>query len=388
MRVAAALLIACATVVGGTTATAQHDADATIAEVTPEEVIGPWLLPEPEDNAFDDYVRAFEAMQDTERVAELLDEGRGRQEPATDVFEANVEAFVALAEALPKTCLVPTVERFEDAAPYLAQSRSMSRLLALKGIAHEMQGEFGAAFASYCDGIKMGHDMARGAPIIHRLMSYAITAIECRQIRLTVLGGQAPEEDLRVLLERLTELGSSELPLAHTYAYELQSSASIVRTQGDDLPLMGRAYLGAALPELTDAYARFIRLADEPYRETIGLLPHSDDYASPVAASVLPVVDKTQQRAARAKTIMGATRLVVAIELYRQANGDVPERLDALVPDYLPELPGDQFSLGGFQYAAGPAADDYVLYSIGEDMRDDGGSVEDDRVYGPLHDLQ
>lgn len=55
-----------------------------------------------------------------------------------------------------------------------------------------------------------------------------------------------------------------------------------------------------------------------------------------------------------------------------------PERLDALVPDVLSALPCDPFTGGPLQYAH--REDGYVLYSVGVDGADDGGSDESDIV--------
>jgi len=394
MRVVPLLLIACVA--------APLRAQAPEAPLTPEQVAEPWLLPEPEDNAFDDYEKAFGLMQEAVAAAAMLDEGRHRVAPATDVLAANVDAFAALAEALPKDCLIPGAASFNTPFPYLAQSRNMARLLALKGIEHELNGEFAFAFAAYCDGIAMGQDMARGGVIIHRLVGYAITAIMCKQIRLAAVGGQAPPEALREFLRRLTELESLELPLAHTYAEELKWSAGAIRELFRDAGAMDqfRQDTGAAaglvainlqgeLTALADAYARFIRLADEPYRNTLGLLPTEDDYenTTPMVKLILPAVDKLQENRSRMESVFRATCLVVALELYRQVEGDVPEALDALVPDYVNELPIDPYGVGPFVYRAGPLAGDYVLYSVGQDLSDDGGSSDTDLVYGPLHDV-
>ena len=53
----------------------------------------------------------------------------------------------------------------------------------------------------------------------------------------------------------------------------------------------------------------------------------------------------------------------------------LPEHLDELVPDFLREVPQDDFSASSLIYR--PLADDYQLYSVGPDGVDGGGVQAD-----------
>jgi hypothetical protein len=59
-------------------------------------------------------------------------------------------------------------------------------------------------------------------------------------------------------------------------------------------------------------------------------------------------------------------RLVVACRFYEIRHGRLPETLDALVPEFLSEVPRDPFDGKPFRYLPGKA----VVYSIGEDLKD------------------
>ena len=70
---------------------------------------------------------------------------------------------------------------------------------------------------------------------------------------------------------------------------------------------------------------------------------------------------------------MGA--LACALELHRRAAGKYPETLDRLVPTYLSHLPIDP--CGGESFRYGLEKDgNYFLYSIGENLKDDGGRTQ------------
>ena len=66
-----------------------------------------------------------------------------------------------------------------------------------------------------------------------------------------------------------------------------------------------------------------------------------------------------------------AARTAIAIERYRLAEGRLPTALADLVPRFLPELPLDPFDATPLKYVVKGAG--YDIYSIGKNLRDDGG---------------
>jgi hypothetical protein len=63
----------------------------------------------------------------------------------------------------------------------------------------------------------------------------------------------------------------------------------------------------------------------------------------------------------------------LAIRLYRGKQGRLPEALSDLVPDYLPSVPIDPYSGQPLVYR--PQGESFLLYSVGQDRRDDGGRL-------------
>ncbi|MEM8783743.1 MAG: hypothetical protein AAGE65_12930 [Planctomycetota bacterium] len=61
----------------------------------------------------------------------------------------------------------------------------------------------------------------------------------------------------------------------------------------------------------------------------------------------------------------------IALELYRRAEGQWPESLDALVPSYLPAIPDDPFADAPMRYLVHDGRP--RVYSVGPDGDDDGG---------------
>jgi hypothetical protein len=69
---------------------------------------------------------------------------------------------------------------------------------------------------------------------------------------------------------------------------------------------------------------------------------------------------------------------VIALHRYRIDNGQYPKSLSLLVPNYSPKAPVDLFDGQPLRYRPDESGE-YLLYSVAEDMQDDGG-----REFGPV----
>lgn len=100
---------------------------------------------------------------------------------------------------------------------------------------------------------------------------------------------------------------------------------------------------------------------------------------------MLPAIARTRQAYARADVKIDLVRLVAALHQYRAENGSFPVRLRQLVPDYLDAVPVDRFSQKGepLQYK-NHAGRGYTVYSIGLDLRDQGGVPGDTPETGDM----
>jgi len=64
-------------------------------------------------------------------------------------------------------------------------------------------------------------------------------------------------------------------------------------------------------------------------------------------------------------------RVAIALERYRLAHGDYPDSLDVLAPQFIDKVPHDL--IGGQPLKYRKTANNFVLYSIGWNEKDDGG---------------
>ena len=68
-------------------------------------------------------------------------------------------------------------------------------------------------------------------------------------------------------------------------------------------------------------------------------------------------------------------RITLMLAAYRADHGTYPEELDDVTPDYFIEVPIDPFVEASFHYQRTETS--YPLYSVGENVSDDGGQTCD-----------
>jgi hypothetical protein len=91
------------------------------------------------------------------------------------------------------------------------------------------------------------------------------------------------------------------------------------------------------------------------------------------AALLLPSLSKLPLKAAVAQATADQAVIACALERHRLAEGRLPEELKALAPRFIAQVPTD--ALTGEPYRYRLTADGaFVLYSVGWDEHDDGGT--------------
>jgi len=87
---------------------------------------------------------------------------------------------------------------------------------------------------------------------------------------------------------------------------------------------------------------------------------------------IMPAVDRASEIAYRCKASYQATITILALKRWRLEKNEYPANLDELVAaGYLKELPADPFSDKPLVYKK--TGDDFTLYSVGFNFKDDGG---------------
>ena len=105
----------------------------------------------------------------------------------------------------------------------------------------------------------------------------------------------------------------------------------------------------------------------------------SDIVASAMICSFMPAFKSAMDAEDRANAELELERLAAALAIFRIEHGKYPEKLEELVPGQLKKLPVDLYNAIPFIYKR--TEDGYLLYSAGENGKDDGGSTEIQQMY-------
>jgi hypothetical protein len=113
----------------------------------------------------------------------------------------------------------------------------------------------------------------------------------------------------------------------------------------------------------------------------------SKQIADLLLSQLLPTFTGLQDMEDRANTDFELIRTAAALAVYRAKHGVYPKQLSDLTPDVQDQLTADPYGSGPFKYRQ--TDDGYLLYSVGKNGQDEGGSHGDQHIFEgiPLYDL-
>jgi hypothetical protein len=111
----------------------------------------------------------------------------------------------------------------------------------------------------------------------------------------------------------------------------------------------------------------------------------SRDYGEMLLAHYMPAVLQTSIAETRAAARERLLLAGFALAAYQRTGGEYPESLAALVPDVLSDVPVDPWS--GRELVYRRTEDGYVVYSVGDNLSDDGGMTSVSQTPGAPGDI-
>jgi len=333
--------------------------------------------PVPKDNGWYGYVQAANSLADTSpSVDESYGEAR-RLQGLTEVVKANSKAIAVFNGAVAKECFSPLPEAPDGPIPLYAPLRNLSRLMVLVGRDYEGRAQYEDAFRTYGDIVKFANDLCRGGVLTQRLTGDAVRYMALHEVRIALDQGHFDARALQALVPRLL---APRVPLADTLAWHWAYEKALLRyavAEEAEKPTheVLRLPKGVTMEQAMAAYERataaLIQHAALPYWQAVRVKAPKGPLGMKHVGTFGELYRKVRVAEASDEASVRGTLLVVALELYRLRQGAYPESLDALVPDYLPEMPLDPFAGKAFRYRR--TDDNFRLYSVGQNMKDDGG---------------
>jgi hypothetical protein len=339
----------------------------------------PAAAPLPTPNAFDDVKRAGDLS------SENYDSNQPDQSPQQNaavrrrVLAENAEALRVLRAGFDHAYAMPREQAVSGMTnQYYANCRRLARVLSFEATEHAAAGRYAAALDSQLDALRLGADVERGTPLIGQLVGIAAQSlgrqtklVQPRIDALDAAGAKAAARRLSAILATETvpaETIRSERELCFAMMRADERAAHTASSTAQRLlePFMFRGhnrYLDAL-----SAWASTGRQGDEPANPA----PDAKRFGT-LAKMTGEVMPKAMFKwwTNRAANEMFVAAL--ALQSYRAEHGAYPDRLEALVPHILPELPRDPYGAGPLKYRR--EGDKYVLYSVGPDRKDDGGKA-------------
>ena len=287
---------------------------------------------------------------------------------------------------------------FATLVPNLGEIRNAVRLLGLDAILHAEDGDGRSATRSAISAFGIARSLAREPVTISQLVraacqSSAISAVEQVINRTELTDGQ--------LLELIESVRESERisDMSCAFVGERCTGISFFRVPesvGPDVlggggPLLryvlalykavGLADADAVIHlDLMDGYLKAVQLPLHERLEAVNAVDaklQSTSRAHILLHSIMPALSRVTTIETRAIARLRATGVALAIQRYRLAAGAPPDKLADLVPAYLEAVPKDPFDGNDLRYRNLESG--FVVYSIGEDLSDDGGKEKQPR---------
>jgi len=378
------------------------------------------LAPPPladEENAALIYEQAFaEIGEIPEQMTDLLEMQPSELTPEhkdalQDFLAEKAIGFSLLDKAASyKACRFPVdyEEGFVADLPHLSKLRECARLLALKSLLEVDKGNVGQALRTCLQTKNLGESLS-----IEPFLTSQLTRIGVSHVMLRSLENILSEDDLSAeTLNALTEeLDVHQRDLRRGLHVALVGERcffvaffhdfrSLVpqELQGKNTYEQGlKRFMRSSFMKSDELYGvrMYAKLIDFAQLSTHQAIEQSKKLAKDAAADslelsgvsflkpwrlrdlnmfsrlTLPAIAKSFAAWARNEADLQQARIVAAFKIHKIEHGAYPESLDALSPTILDPLPKDPFTGEDFVYRKD--GDGFILYSVGDNLKDDGG---------------
>lgn len=360
----------------------------------------------PSPNGYDDFIAATKHIGSIR--SPLSDTSRPIDAWTVPQYEAfvrdNAQAMALVRAGLQKDCLTPPTR---DLAGYdyasFARLRELARIMAGESLYYLKIGQYGKAADSCLDVMELGVAFPHGGPLMHALIGGAVETIGAHYLP-EALAKLNPEE-LAQAAARLEKIQARRVSYSDIVTEEGYSSvatmANITRmTTSMATPTFSQLLLAFTPPPSTSATApppniwSNIRYAfsnkNAGYKQALAyyaaVAEDQKGYytgkvnvrrpSNPMCSIIIDssMITKSRSFYCRAQAITTMLQAETALRRYKADNGSYPASLKALTPKYLKKTPVDPFGQGNpLCYKPLNNNQDFLLYSRGEDLKDDGG---------------
>ena len=295
----------------------------------------------------------------------------------------------------------PPLVRANVPTPELRQFRDASRAFALESRLAREEGRPGDAILRSLDAVDLGVRSERGGTFMSALVGQACTAIGVRSAEDVVPHLSAAEaRTAGARLDRISQLlPSATAVMEGERRFVLLSTREMLTGQ---LPIATSAAAFGGTPSRWDSlkeralllvypkrwgyqrmdhyFRELIAEFRKPYasrQDPVSQIPDSD----PVLGGTSMLTAQISFQLARHEQLLRLLRVQLALQEARRSQGHYPATLQDLPPKILREVPTDPFDGQPLRYR--PQGNSYLLYSVGPDLKDNGGTSISARFLSP-----
>jgi hypothetical protein len=372
---------------------------AALAEVSPE-----MYVPNPPASWPWDQKRIPEHVREFDRAAgKLSDRDKLLQGP---VSEADIESLLTKAQpALKKLddaqqkprCVFVTGICIESRLPHTHAARDFGYLARIQLCHARMKGSFDEAEQAVRRTLRLSRDLRPRGALIPQLISNNLDVMVLTSITDFTLGQQGlTAKDCERLLALLAEherdvISSADEGLRMEYIVTRNTLDRLQRqrTSAADLAALSagaghpinQIEWPAEIAVLNSAFASAIALAAAPYDQAKIGQWDADEMGKAKARSAvvtllfLPTLEPFLQAITRGRAQLAGVTCLTAVRRYKLTHGSLPENLEVAAREAgLKAVPTDPYSGGPMHYKVIDGKP--VVYSVGSDGKDDGGTVD------------
>lgn len=294
---------------------------------------------------------------------------------ARRVLEQNREVISLVEEAVElPDCRFDHGPTPESRLAMYAKAREVTRLLNTGALVAASDGQMDRAVELLDIGFRHSRILDREQIAIGRMVQHAILVMSSAYLPQVLQQGSINERHARKLYDTLATLDQPQI--AEVLEGERAYGLSAMRTQMTRAP---RLFRYASELAYLDMAEKHIEAANYLHREAVALGMWQAELSSRFRLTFHRVLADSAERVYRRLIVtrdndlvrLSGTQTVLALEAYRSRYGEYPADLDELRARLGWEIPYDVFSGKDFVYK--PSASGFLLYSIGENLQDNGG---------------
>ena len=353
----------------------------------------PPVVEMPEPNAYDQYQIAFDMLEGFEAP---------EQDATDEELRASIQgfepAYQALQQAQEGECRFPPLMAPGQLFPELSGARNAARFMATLAQVNAVGGRTAQAALDCVACVRIGSAAASNGTLIGGLVAVACEGLGLRELAEIIPALQPAE--CQAVIEALQAAEAQRVALPVVLQGELVYGKMMMKGQfaGMESPDHNQEQFMALTPEQREEallqwqetlrqmglvtwdpdstwttheewFEGVIEETAKPYWARADILPSGD----PLVDALVPACDKTQVTFAIADAKLRLALCQLAVRSYMATEDGPPETLDALAPDYLPEVPNDPFRDATLSSAT--LDGEFVIYSVGPDGEDSGGAA-------------